>query len=159
MAEEAHERVQAAAEEQARADRAEAWRDRNMAMAREQAEARGEVISAIALATGQVRGRTVQDIFRSAIEASARQDAVDAARLRRDGEGAPERLHVFVGEPVIHAARSERGLVMFNRFRRWKDAQDKRRAAEEAEAHAAYEVPLQRTVTLRSRDDGTGRPW
>jgi hypothetical protein len=160
MAEDAREAVESRRAEDEREVRREQWREQNLAMAAAAAEDRGELVSAIALARGEVRGRSIQDVFAGALASMARQDAVDAARLHRDGHGEPEKLHVFVGEPVIHAARSEVGLKMFNRYRRWKDAQDKRRAAEEAEAHAAYEVPLQRTVTLRSgRDDDTGWVW
>jgi hypothetical protein len=159
MAEDAREAVESRRSSEAREFAAEQWRDRNMAMAREQAEARGEVISAMALATGQVPGRTVADIFRSALAASEREDAVDAARLHRYGHGEPEKLHVFVGDPVIHHARSETGLRLANRYRRWKDAQDKRRAAEEAEAHARYEVPLARTVELNREREPQPLIW
>jgi hypothetical protein len=117
-----------------------------MAMAREQAEARGEVISAMALATGQVPGRTVADIFRSALAASEREDAIAAARASREGA---QPVHIdYFADPVLHTARSEKGLRMFHRYRRWRDAVDKRRAAEEAEARAACDIPLQRTVQL-----------
>jgi hypothetical protein len=132
--EEAHERVLAAAEEQARADRAEEWHQRNLSLARDWAEARGDVVSALQLARGEVRGRSIQDIFAGAIEASARQDAVDSARLHRDGHGEPERLHVEVGEPQLHYAVTPAKRAVLNRSRRWREYQERRAAAEAARA-------------------------
>jgi hypothetical protein len=132
--EDAHERVQAAAEEQARADRAEEWHQRNLAMAREQAEARGDVVSALQLARGEVRGRSIQDIFAGAIEASARQDAVDAARLHREGAGEPQKLHVEFGDPILHHAVTPAKRAILNRSRRWTEYRERRAAAEAARA-------------------------
>lgn len=68
---------EAIAAKQAEAERellAEERHSRAMALYCQQAEARGEEISALALATGQVRGRSVQDILTAA---SAAADCAD----------------------------------------------------------------------------------
>jgi hypothetical protein len=65
---------------------------------RQAAEARGEYVSALELAAGEVAGRTVQDVFASALEAAEREDARSAARERRERQG---EAHVEFGEPVI----------------------------------------------------------
>ena len=101
---------------------------------RAQAEARGEVLDVMALATGQVHGRSIADILEAARLAGDREDLVMAARLHREGHGDPEPLHVEVGEPrlLTGAARSSIGLRIFNRARRFGEAQRTRAAAERA---------------------------
>ena len=148
LADQREERAAAAVREQL----AEERHNRAMAAYREQAEARGEVVDVMALARGEVRGRTVQDVFAEAMAASARDDVRDAHRVRREGTGPPEKLHIDVAEPVLHtaAARSERGLAMFNRFRHWQDWQAARRAAAAAE-NAAHDWGLVDGVERRDR--------
>jgi hypothetical protein len=147
--EDAHERVQADAEARGRHDRAEAWRDRNRALAAAAAEARGEIVSAMALAMGQVPGRTVQDIFRSALAASEREDAIAAARASREGT---QPVHIeFIGDPIIHHAPvSPVKRAILNRSRRWTEYQERRRAAELAREALDEEnrVPLREAVQL-----------
>jgi hypothetical protein len=126
--------------------------NRALAAYREQAEQRGQVVDVMALARGEVRGRSVQDVFADALAASARDDARDAHRVHRDGTGPPEILHVEFAEPNIIApsARSERGLVAFNRYRRWKDAHDARRRAEAAEEASQLDWGIIDGVTART---------
>jgi hypothetical protein len=59
---------------------------------------RGEVVSALAIARGEVAGRTVGDVFADALAAADREDARSASRQRReDGDV------VFIdSEPRIH---------------------------------------------------------
>jgi hypothetical protein len=118
-----------------REERAEAWRNTNLALYREAAEARGEEVTALELVGGG-GGREINAVFADAIASSNRQDAAEAARAGR--EGAEPLTHVNFGEPVVHtAARSERGRWMASRYRHWRDAIDARRRADEAGARLA----------------------
>jgi hypothetical protein len=67
---------------------------------------------------------------------SQAEDLVTEARLRREGHGDPEPLHVEFGEPVIQQARSETGLRMFHRARRFRAVLEARRQLEAAERAA-----------------------
>jgi hypothetical protein len=131
---EARESRRAEAERETRVDE---YRQRALAMYRDQAEARGEVVDALALARGEVPGRSVQDVLAAAVAASARDDARESARLHRDGHGDPEPVHVFVGEPRIGtAARSEAGRKIATRARRFRAVLEAKRALAAAEAAA-----------------------
>ena len=147
---------EAVAAKQAEAERellAEERHSRAMALYCQQAEVRGEEISALALATGQVRGRSVQDILAAASAAADRADVVTEARLHREGHGAPEPLHVEFGEPVIQQARSETGRAIFHRARRFRAVLEARKALAEAERAAGAtrdHFPLAQPITLRS---------
>lgn len=110
------------------------------------ASLRGEHLDLAALAEGRVPGRTVADVLAAASAAADADDRRTEARLHREGHGEPERLHVEFGDPVIHSARSATGLAMFNRYRRWQDRQEARRAAEAAEV-AAHDWGLVDGVT------------
>ncbi len=101
----AHERAQARRDEAERADQADACRENALAAYKTAAEARGEVVSAVQLATGEGIGRTTADIFGDAIAAADREDARTAARQRHeDGEV------VFIDrEPVLHGASRSDG--------------------------------------------------
>jgi hypothetical protein len=79
-----------------REQRAEAKRSAAMALYAQQAEERGEAVSAFALATGQVAGRTVTDILAGAAAMADIDDARAAARERRQ---ASERLN-FCWDPA-----------------------------------------------------------
>jgi hypothetical protein len=103
-AEEAAERREARRAEAARAERAEAAREKSLSAFRAAAELRGEVVSALALAAGEVAGRTLGDIFADARRAGDREDALAASRDRR------EEL-VYVDEPVIAGASRSEPLV------------------------------------------------
>jgi hypothetical protein len=94
-----------AAERQAERDAAaerEAVREQKheaaLALYRSQAEARGEVVSAVALATGQVTGRDVNEVLADARAAAEREDARQASRDRR------EDVHFIDQEPAVHTA-------------------------------------------------------
>jgi hypothetical protein len=150
--EDARETAEARRAEGERQAAAEEWRERNLAMAKADAEARGQEITAMQLATGQIRGRSLADIFADARRAADAQDARDAAQLRREGDGG--RVHVeFVDDPVLHHGRGEVGLQLFNRARRFNDRIRARKALAAAEEREAIEIPLQRTVELKPRRD------
>jgi hypothetical protein len=132
---------EAIAAKQAEAERellAEERHSRAMALYCQQAEVRGEEISALALATGQVRGRSVQDILTAASAAADRADVITEARLHREGHGDPEPLHVEFGEPniIAPAARSATGRKIATRARRFWDVLDARRQLVAAERAA-----------------------
>lgn len=103
--EDARERAAGKREEAVRADVADQAHDRALSAYRAAAEARGEVVSAVALATGADMGRTVGDVFADALAAAEREDGRAAARQRHeDGDTA------FIGgEPVIHGASRSDG--------------------------------------------------
>jgi hypothetical protein len=98
--EEQAERREARNAEQEQAERAEQSHDKALNAYRAAADARGEVVSAMALATGQGIGRSIGDVFADARLAAEREDGRAAAKQRReDGEV------VFIDrEPVLHGA-------------------------------------------------------
>ena len=157
----AREAVEARRCEADRQDRAEAARERGLTLAAEQAQQRGEELTAWALARGQVTGRSVTDILAAARAAGDRDDAITAARLHRDGHGEPARVHIEVGEPVIHsAAKSPSARAAWNRLRHWQDRLEVRWAlavAEEAARDAANDHGLVEGVTLSRRSAPTSR--
>jgi len=83
-AEEIREHREAKEAEAERERLAEAHRSSNLAMFKDMAEARGQHISAMELASGQVAGRTLGDIFAEASAMADMADAREAARERRD---------------------------------------------------------------------------
>jgi phosphopantothenoylcysteine synthetase/decarboxylase len=89
--------------ERERDQRAEASRSANLALYKDQAEARGEHVSALDLATGNVAGRTPADIFAAAAAMADMEDARQAAQQRRENG---ERLNLCFGE----TSRSTRPL-------------------------------------------------
>jgi hypothetical protein len=134
-AREVREAKQAEAE---RETRAEERHQRAMALYAEQAELRGEVVTAMQLASGQVPGRPIAAILEAARQAGDRDDVITAARLHREGHGEPERVHVEVAEPVIlaPAARSIAGRAIATRARRFWDVLEARRKLAAAERAA-----------------------
>ena len=157
LQDDAREALAARQAEQEREQRAEERHSRAMTLYREQAEARGEEFSALALATGQVRGRSVQDILAAASAAADRDDMITEARLHREGHGDPEPLHVFVDEPVL-AGRSvtPTGRAIATRARRFRAVLDARRqlaAAERAAEASKHDHGLIPGVTQRTRED------
>jgi hypothetical protein len=78
---------EAKAEEQAREARHDERREAGLAAYRAGCEQRGEVVSAMTLATGQDIGRSMSDIFTDARAAGDREDARAAALERRLGGG------------------------------------------------------------------------
>jgi hypothetical protein len=94
----AQQRADAARAEKARDARNEAAHEQALQAYRQAAEARGEYVSALELAAGEVTGRTVADVFASALEAAEHEDARAAARERRERQG---EVPVLVGEPSI----------------------------------------------------------
>ena len=155
-AREALESKRAAAEQESRREESHA---RALALAREQAELRGEVVDPLAFARGEVNPRPIRDILAAAMAAAAVEDRRDGLRLHREGHGEPARLHVEVGEPVIHhapAARSRIGRVIASRARHSRDLLDARRRAERAEQavwESRNDYGLVDGVTVRPRED------
>jgi hypothetical protein len=134
---------------------AEERHSRAMALYCQQAEARGEVVTAMQLATGQVSGRSIADILAAAVAAGDRDDVTTAAKLHRLGHGEPERLHVEVAEPVIlaPAARSATGRAIATRARRFVDVLEARRqlaAAERAAEASKHDYGLVEGVHPRA---------
>jgi hypothetical protein len=138
---------------------AEEWHQRAVTLAVQQAEARGDVFDVMALARGEVRGRSVGDILAGAVAAAEAGDRRAEMRLYQEGHGQPERLHVEVGEPnIIHApaARSVTGRAIFNRARRFRDLLEARRqleAAEQAAWQSRHDCGLVDGVTVQPRED------
>jgi len=124
----------------------EALHQRALSLYAQQAEARGELLSAVALATGQVPGRTIGDILAAAVASADREDMVTEARLRREGHGDPEPLHVEVGEPLILASPVKRSIA--NRSRRWQAWRER-----VAEAEAARKAVEDDRAAFASRND------
>ncbi len=102
-AEEQRERREAREAERARQARAEAAQERAVALYAAQAQARGEDLSAMRLASGRGLGRTVEQTLADAIAAADHQDAREAARAKR--EAGIELAHVEVGH--AEAGRSD----------------------------------------------------
>jgi hypothetical protein len=93
---------QARVAERALAERAEARRSADLAMFASEAEARGEYVDPMALATGLVTGRSLADVLESARLASECEDArAETEERRRRGE----RLQ-FMGALEDPAART-----------------------------------------------------
>ncbi len=103
-AEDGHERAEARRAEAKRADQAEAAREQSLAAYRAAAEQRGEVVSALAIASGEVTGRDLADVLGGAAVAGDRADARETARRRRESGEV-----VFIDEPVIHGASRSDG--------------------------------------------------
>jgi hypothetical protein len=133
----AHEATAAREAEAEREAHREELRQRHLGLYAQQAASRGELVSAVALATGKVPGRTVQEILHAGSLAGDRDDVIAMARLHREGHGDPEPLHVEVGEPVIQQARSEKALRIFHRARKFRAVLEARRQLEQAEKAAA----------------------
>jgi hypothetical protein len=94
-AEEHAEAREARRSEAARVEAADAAREKSLGAYRAAAEARGETVSAMALATGEGIGRSMADVFADAIAAADHEDARQAAQARREAGLEPE--HVVVG--------------------------------------------------------------
>ena len=72
---------------QAEAEREQLVEERHqraLSLAVAQAEGRGEYVSALEIATGQLGGRSFEDIFSAAVEAGDHQDQIAAARASRE---------------------------------------------------------------------------
>ena len=94
--------AEAAEAKRAEAERATAADDRlgrALELYRSGAEARGEVVSAVALATGEGLGRSIGDVLSGLAAAADRQDGREAAQRRARGEREP--VEIFYGEPQI----------------------------------------------------------
>jgi hypothetical protein len=139
-------RADAARAEKAREAQAEAAHEQALQAYRQAAEARGEYVSALELAAGEVAGRTVQDVFASALEAAEHEDARVAAREHRERQG---EAHVEFGEPSIGRSgwpaseyeldrQLERASGLHRDFVAFKAKRDYPAAAEATRAKSAY---------------------
>ena len=97
-AEEARERREERDAQRKRDERREQAHDRALGAYRAAAEDRGEVVSAMAIARGEVTGRDINDILGDARAAADREDIRQASRDRR------EDVHWIDQEPTIHGA-------------------------------------------------------
>jgi hypothetical protein len=155
-AREALESKRAAAELESRREESH---QRALGLARELAESRGEVVDPLAYARGDVSPRPIGDIPAAAMAAAAVEDRRDGLRLHREGHGEPAKLHIEVGEPVIHhapAARSGVGRAIASRARHFRDLLEARRRAELAERavwESRNDVGIIDGVTPRPRED------
>jgi hypothetical protein len=130
-----------------------------MAMWRAAAELRGDVVSAVALASAQVpadpgeRDRAasgaIQDVLAAKLAEMTEQDNWQKARDKAQADRDSGLIHVEFAEPVL-AARTERGRFMASRRRWFDERRAARRAAAEAEAHMHDYGLLE--VTPRRRD-------
>ena len=154
--EDAREVLESRRAEEERENAREAWRDANMALAREQASLRGELVGALALARGEVTGRTIGDVLAEAARAGDAQDARDQVRASREADGGL--AHVFVGEPQLRQAPARRsGLAaqLYNRGNAFVHRARKAREAEEARERELNVLPLAQAVQIR-RQEGSG---
>jgi hypothetical protein len=129
-AEERAEAQQARESARALAERVESRRAADVAMFASEAEARGEYVDPVALATGRVTGRSAADVLESARMASEWQDA-EAEREERRKRG--ERLQ-FVG---LLEDPSARGGVPMTETRRAIERTSERFAASVAASQEA----------------------
>jgi hypothetical protein len=168
IAEAAQEAAAARRAERARDDRADQANDRALAAYRDAAEQR-EYVSAVALATGQQEaGRTLQEVFAGALEASNREDARAAVREARERQGD---VPLFVGEGSIgrsgwpaseyeldrqlrRASDLHRDLVAYQARRNYPAAAEAARA-KSAVTRSAYPSD---DITRVCDADGMGQP-
>jgi len=117
-AEEIREHREAKEAEAERERRAEARRSANLAMFKDMAEARGQHISAMELASGQVAGRTLGDIF---AEASAMADMADAREAARERRDSGQRLNLCIDSPAATRAESPESRAVLNTVRHYAE--------------------------------------
>lgn len=147
------ERREARQAERDRADRQEQAAERALGAYRAAAEARGESIGAVELATGQGLGRGLDDIFSDAIAAADHEDARQAARAHREAGIEPE--HIMVGRSdgwpssAYEAGRMVRQAGQLHRDLVMTQAREASRRGRFGE-HAA---------AVRSEHTGTGREY
>jgi hypothetical protein len=98
---------------------AEARRSAAIALYAEQAEARGEHVSAMALATGVGVGRTAAEVLAAAAVAADIQDARAEARARREEDGPLN--FCFDSPPAATRAESAEGRDIKNVVRHYAD--------------------------------------
>lgn len=169
QAEENARQAQAArAEQRARADRAEVARDQAVSAYIRTAAARGEMVSGMDIANGNV-GKTLHDVlFGDAAEVAGRIPRGDRDRLAPRGSAEnPELLDLqpvvalAVGEapPAMRSTvRTPSGREMSNRLRRWREAVEARRAAEAAQARSDEDFPEVARERHRAEREASRRP-
>jgi hypothetical protein len=108
--EEQAERRLARAADRERQDREESAHERAVGAYRAAAEARGEQVSALAIARGEGLGRSLQDVLGDATAAADHEDARQAARARREAGVEPD--HVMVGRSAWPESEYELGRLL-----------------------------------------------
>lgn len=140
--EDAAEAREARQAEQEREARREQLRDSALQAYRTAQEGRGEVVSAIALATGQVAGRSLGDVFADARSAADREDGRAAAAERRSredvvyldsepriaGRSAWPASEFEASRMISQAEELHRDLVAYRARTGYRDAHDAARA-------------------------------
>ncbi len=134
--EERAERREARDAERQRAEYLEQRHERAVSSWKAMAEERGEMVTAMQIATGEGLGRTLEDVFETSRMLADREDARERARLAREGTPPPE--HIWFDEPrilqpVTPAKRS--ALIKSRRFTEWKQKQAAADAARKALEH------------------------
>jgi hypothetical protein len=117
-AEEAREYRAARDAEIERDQRHEAKRSAAMALYAEQAELRGEHVSAFALATGQLPGRTAGEVLAAAAAMADIEDRREEARARRAEDGP---LNFCFDPPAATRAETAEGREIRNTVRHYAD--------------------------------------
>ncbi len=116
----------------------EAAHDRALLAYRSQAEARGEHIGALSLATGEGVGRSLQDVLADAQAQADMADAREAGRLAREARNGGPLPHVEFGEARIGRSgdgwpasgyEADRLIRMAGDNRRWLAAYETRLAS------------------------------
>jgi hypothetical protein len=170
-AEDAAERREARRSEAARAEASDAAHDRHLGHYKAACELRGEHVSAMALATGEDIGRSLDDILADAIAAADHEDARQAARAHREAGLEPE--HVEVGRSdgwpydldrqLRQAEDNHRELVALRARLDYPAALEAARARQEAvrsapQAPVIYQDAFGREIT-RGTEGAIGDVW
>jgi hypothetical protein len=168
--EDARERAEAKRADAEREARREQKHETALALYRQQCDDRGEYVSALALARGEVTGRTLGDIMADAQASADRDNARAAARDRYKDGG--DWCYIGSGEPVIRepVSRSEivneyelsRAIAQLEDGRTWMAGYMMRLASRCGQAAEHIEAVREArgsspTSTLTSRQAPTGQ--
>lgn len=135
MVEDVREAREAREAERARADREDQAAERGREAFRAAAEARGEHVSVVALAQGQIGGRSLGDIFAGVEAAADREDARQGAAERNGrqdwgyvGRSEWPGSEFEASRMVSQAEQNHRDLVAYKARNGYRGAQDAARA-------------------------------
>jgi hypothetical protein len=128
-----------------RDQRHEAKRASAMALYAEQAEQRGEHVSAFQLATGQVPGRTAGEVLAAAAAMADIEDRREEARARRAEDGP---LNFCFDSPPAVRAQSPESRAVLNTVRRFAEAHPEADVIDRAAIAAAERKRLRRDRPL-----------
>jgi hypothetical protein len=163
--EEQAERREARAAERLAGERAEARRSASLAMYAAGCEARGEAVPVMAMARGEVAGRDFADVLADAAAMADRQDAIEAARARRETGTGYEILPYPVAPPALAVGEEPQsaraapvtaaGRELANRYRRFAESRDAARRAATARTALEDDFPQLRDQSHRRRSAPT----